>query len=73
MGMHETQKVREPVPAEAQSTFPMLEGAQRIEGGGPPQRVVLSQLPKPIRFIGYGIYGAAFLMLAAFIVVYVLK
>jgi hypothetical protein len=31
----------------------MIEGAQRIEGGGPPQRGDVSGLPKPVKWFAY--------------------
>ncbi|MNI86855.1 hypothetical protein D3C73_1439900 [compost metagenome] len=73
MKVHETQKDREHISGTTASVLPNLEAAQRIEGGSPPQKIVFSQLPKPIRFIGYGIYGVCFLMLAAVVLVYVVK
>ncbi|WP_028612499.1 hypothetical protein [Paenibacillus harenae] len=36
---------------------------QNIEGGGPPKKVDLNTLPKPIRFFGYFLMILAILML----------
>lgn len=38
---------------------------QRIEAGGPPQRVDLQSLPAPIRYIGYAVvYGIPLIVFA---------
>lgn len=45
---------------------------QLIEGGGPPRRVALSNLPAPVRYIGYAItYGIPLLFLALIIISFI--
>lgn len=42
---------------------------QRIEAGGPPQRVNLSSFPAPIRYIGYAVvYGIPLIVLALILI-----
>lgn len=42
---------------------------QRIEAGGPPQRVDLQSLPAPIRYIGYAVvYGIPLIVLALILI-----
>ncbi|WP_139998676.1 hypothetical protein [Paenibacillus paridis] len=58
--LHETQTSR----MESVSSFhPLFEDAQRIEGGGVPQKVIWHTLPKGIRVIGYIFTGLVVAML----------
>ncbi|KUP24863.1 hypothetical protein [Paenibacillus sp. DMB5] len=42
---------------------------QRIEAGGPPQRVSLSSFPAPIRYIGYAVvYGIPLIVLVLILI-----
>ncbi|MNP32505.1 hypothetical protein D3C76_1256880 [compost metagenome] len=50
---HQTQSDTNYSEVENAQVHSMIEEAQRIEGGGPPQKVDLQSLPKPIRMFGY--------------------
>ncbi|OBZ17051.1 MULTISPECIES: hypothetical protein [Bacillales] len=50
--IHETQASKTDTGRNG-SFDPLFEDAQRIEGGGPPQKVIWHTLPKGIRVIGY--------------------
>lgn len=69
MSIHETQ---ETAHVEAYTgVLPHLEAAQRIEGGAPPQKVILRNLPAPVRFFGY-FFMAVMLVMLVFTVVAIL-
>ncbi|WP_169082902.1 hypothetical protein [Paenibacillus sp. PL91] len=44
---------------------PQFEDAQRIEGGGAPQKIIWNTLPKGIRVIGY-VFAAAVVAMLVF-------
>lgn len=60
--IHETQTSRIET-ARSGSFQPLFEDAQRIEGGGAPQKVIWHTLPKGIRVIGYIFTGLVVAML----------
>ncbi len=43
--------------------------SERIEAGGPPQRVDLQSLPAPIRYIGYAVVYGIPLIVSALILI----
>lgn len=60
---HKTLKETDSTETEALRALTQFEDAQRIEGGGPPKKVDLNQLPKPLRIFGYGAIAAVVGML----------
>lgn len=72
MKTHETQEDK-PVPDIDPGFQPAFEEAQRTEGGGPPKKVGVLGLPKPVLIFGYIMFGIFVLMLAAALVSSVLK
>lgn len=62
--IHETQKTPPDYAQDEQTVVNEdLLPLQNIEGGGPPRKVYLNTLPRPIRFFGYFLMCAAFVML----------
>jgi hypothetical protein len=55
--IHET-KLSDVYEVTTSATNTSFEEAQRIEGGGRPNKVFFKQLPKPIRIFGYFFIGA---------------
>ncbi|MCR8843314.1 hypothetical protein NQ117_06430 [Paenibacillus sp. SC116] len=51
--IHETQRTEDNSELIASSTTSIFEDAQRIEGIGKPQKMILSALPRPLRVFGY--------------------
>ena len=47
--------------------------AQRIEGGGPRKKIVVSQLPRPIRIFAYGFMAITIMMLIMTLIVSIWK
>ncbi|USG64737.1 hypothetical protein NDK47_21820 [Brevibacillus ruminantium] len=69
---HETQ----PTKAEVLSppaTHPILEEAQRAEGGAPPKKVELGTMPKWLRGFGYGIFSVFVLLVILLILTSILR
>ncbi|HZG82035.1 MAG TPA: hypothetical protein VEZ13_14795 [Brevibacillus sp.] len=56
MKIHETQPKKQ-VDSERLSINPILEDAQRIEGGGPPKKASLNAMPKWLRIFWFFILG----------------
>ncbi|MFD0588121.1 hypothetical protein ACFQZE_08920 [Paenibacillus sp. GCM10027627] len=54
--------------AENRYVDPNIESIQRIEGGGPIQKVNMSLLPKPLQYFGYAIFGIMVLSVVALLV-----
>lgn len=46
---------------------------QRIEGGGPPKRIDLSTMPKPLRIFGYFFFAFILIMFLAILFVSIFK
>lgn len=70
--LHETKPDREILPFR---TFgdDQLAPMQRIEGGGPPKPIVLHDMPRPLRALGYGLRLVLLLMPVIAIVASYLK
>jgi hypothetical protein len=61
--MHETQSVEAIVENPKVYIDEQLLPLQRIDGTGPPNKIDLNTLPKPLRIFGYALFVGAILML----------
>jgi len=71
--MHETQKSDHIKINNSVVINEELLPLQRIEGGGSLKPVNLSSMPKPVRMIGYSIFGFLILMVSVLIISSILK
>ncbi|WP_051775592.1 hypothetical protein [Paenibacillus tyrfis] len=71
--IHETQQVPSTQEMTQGGVDEQLLELQRIEGNGPPKKVVWNNLPKPIRIFGYFIVICMFFMIIVGIVMTIFK
>jgi hypothetical protein len=60
--IHETQGERSHTSDERETIVPEIEQIQRIEGGGPPRKVIMNHLPLPIRIFAYFVISSVVFM-----------
>ncbi|KRE35292.1 MULTISPECIES: hypothetical protein [Bacteria] len=73
--VHETQSNESEILNSTNTSFidDQLLPMQKIEGGGPPKRIDLSTMPKPLRILGYFFFAFILIMFLVSLFVSIFK